>query len=93
MARRLLFSYFVLIGIIVALMTIIIHKVTAETFSRYLSNQAASHSEMLPMMLMGYYTSNGSWEGVQQDIEEAGLLIGAPVTLTDEQGRDRKSVV
>lgn len=87
MARRLLFSYLVLIGIIVALMTFIIHQVTAQTFSRYLSAQSASHSEMLPLMLTGYYARNGSWEGVQPDIEEAGLMIGAPITLTDEQGR------
>ncbi|MEA3336784.1 MAG: hypothetical protein U9R25_12795 [Chloroflexota bacterium] len=87
MARRLLFSYLVLIGITVALMTIIIRQVTAQTFSRYLSAQAASHSEMLPVMLTGYYARNGSWKGVQPDIEEAGLMIGAPITLGDERGR------
>ncbi|HEC61788.1 MAG TPA: HAMP domain-containing protein [bacterium] len=87
MARRLLFSYLLLIAVIVALMIFIIHQITAQTFSRYLSAQAASHSEMLPMMLTGYYARNGSWEGVQPDIEEAGLMIGAPITLTDEQER------
>ena len=87
MARRLLLSYLVLIVITVALMTLIIRQVTTQTFSRYLSNQAASHSEMLPVMLTGYYARNGSWEGVQADIEEAGLMIGAPITLTDERGR------
>jgi len=86
-ARRLLFSYLVLIVITVALMTLIIRQVTTQTFSRYLSAQAASHSEMLPVMLTGYYARNGSWEGVQADIEEAGLMIGAPITLTDEWGR------
>ena len=87
MARRLLLSYLVLIGLIVALMTFIIHQVTAQTFSRYLSNQAAAHSEMLPVMLTGYYARNGSWAGVQPDIAEAGLMIGAPISLADEQGR------
>jgi len=84
MARRLLLSYLVLIGIIVALMSFIIHQITAKTFSSYLSNQAASHSEMLPVMLTGYYIRNGSWMGVGQDIEEAGLMIGAPIALTDQ---------
>ncbi len=87
MARRLLFSYLLLIAVIVALMIFIIHQITAQTFSRYLSAQAASHSEMLPMMLTGYYARNGSWEGVQPDIEEAGLMIGAPIALTDKDGR------
>ncbi len=86
MARRLLLSYLVLIGIIVALMSFIIHQITAQTFSSYLSNQAASHSEMLPVMLTGYYIRNGSWEGVGQDIEEAGMMIGAPIVLTDHEG-------
>jgi len=87
MARRLLLSYIVIIGLTVALMGLIINRVTAQTFSLYLSNQAAAHSEMLPVMLTGYYARNGSWAGVQADIEEAGLMIGAPLSLADEQGR------
>lgn len=87
MARRLLFSYMVIIGLTVALMGLIINRVTAQTFSLYLNNQAAAHSEMLPVMLTGYYARNGSWAGVQADIEEAGLMIGAPISLADEQGR------
>jgi len=87
MARRLLLSYMVIIGLTVALMGLIINRVTAQTFSLYLANQAAAHSEMLPVMLTGYYARNDSWEGVQSDIEEAGLMIGAPVTLVDQQGR------
>lgn len=86
MARRLLFSYMAIIGLTAVLMGVIINRVTTQTFSRYLSDQAAAHSEMLPVMLTGYYARNGSWEGVQPDIEEAGLMIGAPVTLADEQG-------
>jgi two-component system sensor histidine kinase BaeS len=87
MARRLLLSYIVIIGLTVALMGLIINRVTAQTFSLYLSNQAAAHSEMLPVMLTGYYARNGSWAGVQADIEEAGLMIGAPLSLADERGR------
>jgi len=86
MVRRLLLSYLILIGITVALMSVIINQITARTFSSYLSGQAASHSEMLPVMLTGYYINNGSWEGVQPDIAETGLMIGAPITLTDEDG-------
>jgi signal transduction histidine kinase len=87
MARRLLLSYLVLIGLIVALLTFIIHQVTAQTFSRYLSNQTAAHSQMLPVMLTGYYAKNGSWAGVQPDLNEAALMIGAPLSLADGQGR------
>lgn len=86
MARKLLLSYLVLIGIIVALMSFFIHRTTAQTFSRYLSDQAASHSEMLPVMLTGYFIRNGSWDGVQEDIEEAGMMIGSPIVLTDQDG-------
>lgn len=86
MVRRLLLSYLILIGITVALMSLIINQITARTFSTYLSSQAASHSEMLPVMLTGYYINNGSWEGVQPDIAEAGLMIGAPITLADKDG-------
>ena len=86
MARRLLFGYMAIIGLTAVLMGVIINRVTTQTFSRYLSDQAAAHSEMLPVMLTGYYARNGSWEGVQPDIEEAGLMIGVPVTLADEQG-------
>lgn len=86
MARRLLLSYLILIGITVALMSFIINQITSRTFSTYLSSQAASHSEMLPVMLTGYYINNGSWDGVQSDIAEAGLLIGAPIALTDKDG-------
>lgn len=86
MARKLLLSYLILIGITVALMSLIINQITARTFSTYLSSQAASHSEMLPVMLTGYYINNGSWKGVQPDIAEAGLMIGAPITLADKDG-------
>jgi signal transduction histidine kinase len=86
MARKLLLSYLILIGITVALMSFIINQITSRTFSTYLSSQSASHSEMLPVMLTGYYINNGSWEGVQPDIAEAGLMIGAPITLADKDG-------
>ncbi|MDA3940210.1 MAG: ATP-binding protein [Spirochaetia bacterium] len=86
MARRLLLSYLILIGVTIVLMSFIINQITSRTFSTYLSSQAASHSEMLPVMLTGYYINNGSWEGVQPDIAEAGLMIGAPITLTDKDG-------
>lgn len=87
MARRLLLSYMIIIGLTAASMGLIINRVTAQTFSLYLDKQIAAHSEMLPVMLTGYYARNGSWAGVQPDIEEAGLMIGAPVTLADGQGR------
>ena len=60
---------------------------TAQTFSRYLSDQAAAHSEMLPVMLAGYYAWHDTWEGVQPDIDQAGAMIGAQVTLADTTGR------
>lgn len=86
MARRLLLSYLALIVAIVALMAIAIHQATQQTFSQYLSDQTATHSEMLPVMLAGYYANNGSWEGVQADIVKAGYMIEAPLALTDAQG-------
>ncbi len=86
MVRRLLLSYLILVGITVVLMSLIINQITAKTFSSYLSSQAAAHSEMLPVMLTGYYVNNNSWEGVQSDIADAGLMIGAPVILADKDG-------
>lgn len=87
MARRLLLSYLALVVLIVALMALAIHQVTGRTFSQYLRDQAATHSEMLPVMLAGYYTKSGSWEGVQTDIMKAGNMIGASVSLADIGGR------
>jgi len=87
MARRLLLSYLALIALTVAAMAFIIYAATAQTFSHYLSDQAAAHSEMLPVMLAGYQSRYGSWDGVQPNIDEASVLIGAQVTLADAQGR------
>ena len=87
MARRLLLSYLALIGVTVALLALIVQLTTARTFSRYLSDQAAAHSEMLPVMLAGYYAGHGTWEGVQPDIDQASVLIGAQVALADTQDR------
>lgn len=87
MTRRLLLSYLGVIALTVALLAIIVQWVTTQTFSRYLSDQAAAHSEMLPVMLAGYYTRHGGWEGVQPDIDQAGVIIGAQVTLADARGR------
>lgn len=87
MARRLLLSYLALIIVTVALLASIVQLATAQTFSRYLSDQSNVHNEMLPVMLTGYYTANGTWDGVQADIDEASLIIGAPVTLADASGR------
>jgi fatty acid-binding protein DegV len=42
MARRLLLSYRALIGVTVALLALIVQLITARTFSRYLSDQAAA---------------------------------------------------
>lgn len=87
MARRLLLSYLLLIGLTVVAMALVIQRVTTETFSRYLSSQATAHSEMLPVMLTGYYTRHGSWAGVQPDITEASFMIGAPLALADANGQ------
>lgn len=87
MARRLLLSYLAVIGVTLALLALIVRLATSQTFSRYLSDQAGTHSEMLPVMLSGYYTAYGTWEGVQPGIDQASILIGAQVTLADTQGR------
>lgn len=87
MFRRLLASYLVLIGVTVALLAVIVNLATANTFSRYLTDQALVHSEMLPVMLAGYYAQRSTWDGVQPRIDEAATLIDAQVTLTDRQGQ------
>lgn len=86
MTRRLLLSYLALIVLIVTLMALVIQQVTERTFSQYLRDQAAIHSEMMPMMLAGYYDQSGSWDGVQPDIMKAGYMIGASLTLADPEG-------
>jgi len=86
MARRLLLSYLIVIGVTVALLALIVQLATSQTFSRYLSDQAAAHSEMLPVMLAGYHTAHGTWDGVQPNIDQASILIGAQITLADAQG-------
>ncbi len=88
MLRRLLLSYLMVIGVTVTLLAVIVQIATSLTFSRYLSNQASAHSQMLPVMLARYYsTHGGSWEGVQPIIEQASILIGGDVALADGQGR------
>ncbi|MCL4531688.1 MAG: hypothetical protein M1582_00595, partial [Actinobacteria bacterium] len=87
MARRLLFSYLALVALTVALLAGIIYVTTAQTFSRYLNDQAATHDEMLPVMLAGYHTEHGTWDGVQPNIDQASILIGGQVSLADSEGR------
>jgi signal transduction histidine kinase len=87
MARRLLLSYLALISLTVALLALIVQLTTHQTFSRYLSDQAAAHSEMLPVMLSGYYTERSSWDGVQSSVDQASLMIGAQVALAGEDDR------
>ena len=87
MARHLLLSYLALVALTVALLAGIIYVTTAQTFSRYLNDQATTHDEMLPVMLAGYHTEHGTWEGIQPSIDQASILIGGQVTLADVQGR------
>jgi two-component system, OmpR family, sensor histidine kinase BaeS len=87
MARRLLLSYLAVIVLTVALLGIIVRVTTAQTFSRYLSDQASTHTQMLPTLLASYHAQHGSWEGVQANIEQASFLIGGQVALADAQGR------
>jgi two-component system, OmpR family, sensor histidine kinase BaeS len=87
MARRLIVSYLALVALTVALLAGILYLATSQTFSRYLNDQAAAHNEMLPVMLAGYHTEHGTWDGVQPNIEQASILIGGQVTLADVQGR------
>lgn len=86
MTRRLLLSYLALISLTVALLVTLVRVYTSQTFSRYISEQSSTHSRMLPVMLAGYFSEQHSWEGVQQNIEEASSLIGAPVVLADADG-------
>jgi two-component system, OmpR family, sensor histidine kinase BaeS len=86
MARRLLLSYLALIVLTVALMALIVRVTTAQTFSRYLSDQASTHTQMLPTMLASYHAEHGSWQGIQANIEQASFLIGGQVALADAQG-------
>ncbi len=86
MARRLLLSYLLIIGVTVALLVFIVHQRTAQTFSRYLSDQSLIHSRMLPLMLASYYVENKTWDGVQENIDEASLMIGSSVSLIDTRG-------
>jgi two-component system, OmpR family, sensor histidine kinase BaeS len=86
MTRRLLLSYLALITVTVALLALTVQVATTQTFTRYLSNQSGVHSEMLPVMLTGYYTAQGTWDGIQPDIDEASQIIGAPVTFADADG-------
>jgi len=87
MARRLLLSYLAVILLTVALLAVILRLTTAQTFSRYLSDQASTHTQMLPTMLASYHAEHGSWEGVQANIDQASFLIGGQVVLADVQGR------
>jgi two-component system, OmpR family, sensor histidine kinase BaeS len=87
MARRLLLSYLAVILLTVALLAVILRFTTAQTFSRYLSDQASTHTQMLPTMLASYYAQHGSWDGVQANIDQASFLIGGQVALADAQGR------
>jgi two-component system, OmpR family, sensor histidine kinase BaeS len=85
MARRLLFSYLVLISVTVILLAGIVYLETGRTFSRYVNDQTNSHSEMLPVMFNGYYAVNNTWDGIQEDVEDASTLINLPITLTNSQ--------
>jgi two-component system, OmpR family, sensor histidine kinase BaeS len=87
MARRLLLSYLAVIVLTVALLAVIVRVTTAQTFSRYLSDQASTHTQMLPTLLASYHAQHGSWEGVQANIEQASFLIGGQVALADAQSR------
>lgn len=86
MVRRILLSYLVIISVTIALLLFIVHQRTAQTFSRYLSDQASIHSRMLPVMLASYFVEHKSWDGVQKNIDEASVLIGSSVSLLDAQG-------
>ena len=87
MVRRLWLSYLAVIGVTVTLLALIVQFATSQTFSRYLSDEADAHSEMLPVMLAGYYSEHGTWDGVQPNIDQASVMIGANVALADAQGR------
>ena len=86
-ARRFLLSYLAVIMVTVISLAVIVRLATAQTFSRYLDDEAAAHAEMLPVMLAGYYAAHGTWEGVQPNIGQAAMLISGQVVLADAQGR------
>ncbi len=86
MARRLFLSYFSVILLTVVLLAFMLHLATNRSFSHYVQHQATVHHQMLPVMLAGYFAGRGNWDGVQQNIDEAGMLIGAPVTLVNTRG-------
>ena len=79
MVRRVLLSYLLVVAVTLTLFSFSVQSASAD-------NEPVANSR-LSQLMNGYYTAHGNWQSVASTLQEASLLTGQSLTLTDSQGQ------
>ena len=91
MTKRLMGWFLALILLTVGVMGALVYVTVGENFRAFRSEHTESHLGEIPHILSFYYEENGSWEGVESELQELGELLGMQAVLVTDDGEVRVS--
>ena len=83
---RLLLSLTLVAVIAVGAVAVFARKGTSSQFQRYVQDKRSLRGPGLERTLGRYYSTNGSWTGVQPLVEQVAQISGERIILADRQG-------
>jgi signal transduction histidine kinase len=84
---RVLVALILVIVVAVGVVAFLASRATTGEFQRYVERGGTMRHQRFEMFLVGYYTQNRSWSGVQPLVEQIGQITGERVVLADEGGQ------
>ncbi|MHB1415409.1 MAG: HAMP domain-containing protein, partial [Chloroflexota bacterium] len=84
---RLLASFFLVVLVAVGVVAMLASQTTRGQFYGYVQHAAEMGNRRFQVMLGSYYAQNGSWIGVQAQVERMAEVTGDDVVVLDASGR------
>lgn len=84
---RVLAALIIVIVVAVGVVAFLASRATTGEFQRYVERGGMMRHQRFEVFLVGYYTRNRSWSGVQPWVEQIGQITGERTILVDREGR------
>jgi signal transduction histidine kinase len=83
---RVLVALILVIVVAVGVVAFLASRATTGEFQRYVERGGMMRHQRFEVFLVGYYTQNRSWSGVQPLVEQMGQITGERIVLADGEG-------
>ena len=84
---RLLVTVILVVTVTVGIIALAGTQATTQMFTLYEEHQGLAGRRCFEMLLTQYFDYNGSWDGVQSEVERIQQTTGKRVVLVGEEGR------